>query len=76
MLLHDPSDVFLEVAKACQYLGYELLSMCSFALLVVSWGVLRLGVLPGWLIRSAVYVLHPVSQHDPSRLAFAAARDL
>lgn len=54
IFLHDPSDVFLELAKVCQYLGYELPAVCCFSLLLISWGMLRLVILPFWLIRSAV----------------------
>ena len=56
MLLHDPSDIALEVAKICNYLNMDQLATVFFALLLLSWLVLRLVLFPFWLIRSAMYV--------------------
>ena len=52
MLLHDPSDIFLEGAKMCNYAGWERPSVVLFVLLLVTWFALRLVVLPGWIISS------------------------
>lgn len=52
MLLHDPSDIFLEGAKLCNMAGWELPTIILFALLLTTWGFLRLVVLPFWIIRS------------------------
>lgn len=54
MILHDPSDVCLESAKVCQYLGFERAATGFFVLLLLSWLGLRLVVFPFWLIRSAM----------------------
>ena len=59
MILHDPSDIFLEAAKIAQYVGHESLATASFAMLVVSWFILRLLVFPFWLISSAMYLHLP-----------------
>ena len=52
MALHDPSDVFLDAAKLSDYLGLEAASVIFFVLLLLSWGALRLVLLPFWVIRS------------------------
>ena len=54
MFLHDPSDIFLDAAKLSQYLGHESTATILFVLLLVTWFVARLVVLPFWLIRSAM----------------------
>ena len=54
MFLHDPSDIFLDAAKLSQYLGHESTATMLFVLLLVTWFVARLVVLPFWLIRSAM----------------------
>ena len=54
MLLHDPSDIFLEGAKICDYAGWELPATGLFVLLLATWGFLRLVVLPLAIIRSAL----------------------
>jgi TLC domain len=52
MVLHDPSDIFLEAAKLLNYVGAETASVSCFAGLILSWLVLRLTLLPFWVIRS------------------------
>ena len=54
MLLHDPSDVFLEGAKLLNYAGLDLPATATFAGLLCSWLVLRLVLLPFWVIRSCM----------------------
>lgn len=56
MLLHDPSDIFLEAAKLLNYAGLELPSVAAFAGLLCSWLALRLVLLPLWVIRSCMWV--------------------
>lgn len=56
MLLHDPSDIFLEGAKMCNYAGVEALAVAMFALLLVTWFGLRLVILPWWIISSIWWV--------------------
>ena len=57
MLLHDPSDIFLEAAKLASYAGAEAPSTLCFAALLLTWCSLRLGLLPFWVIRSAMCAL-------------------
>lgn len=59
MLLHDPSDIFLEGAKLCDMAGLELPVIILFALLLTTWGILRLVVLPFWIIHSMLCVPAP-----------------
>ena len=54
MLLHDPSDIFLEAAKLASYAGAEAPSTLLFTALLLTWCSLRLGLLPFWVIRSAL----------------------
>jgi len=54
MILHDPSDICLEAAKVASYAGAEAPSTALFAALLLTWCSLRLGVLPFWVIRSAL----------------------
>eukprot|EP00884_Botryococcus_braunii_P017445 jgi/Botrbrau1/4384/Bobra.105_2s0030.1 len=66
MVLHDPSDVFLEVAKLLNYIGAETPSIICFAGLIVSWLVLRLILLPFWVIRSTGWgVIRELGQIPP-----------
>lgn len=55
MLLHDPSDVFLEGAKLCNYADWDLPATTLFAALLVSWLGLRLVLLP-WVVHSCLCV--------------------
>ncbi len=54
MLLHDPSDIFLEAAKLLNYAGLDLPATAAFAGLLCSWLLLRLVLLPFWVIRSCM----------------------
>ena len=53
MLLHDASDILMELAKIMQYLEAETASVVTFAAFMLSWVVLRLGLLPFVIIPSA-----------------------
>ena len=61
MLLHDPSDIFLEAAKLASYAGAEAPSTLLFTALLLTWCSLRLGLLPFWVIRSALCGPRPCS---------------
>ncbi|KAK9834823.1 hypothetical protein WJX81_001328 [Elliptochloris bilobata] len=61
MLLHEPSDIFLEAAKLASYAGAEAPSTLLFAALLLSWCSLRLGLLPFWVIRSALFEVRTLS---------------
>ncbi|CAK9210723.1 unnamed protein product [Sphagnum troendelagicum] len=52
LLLHDISDIFMELAKLFKYSRNELGASISFSLFVVSWFVLRLIIFPLWVIWS------------------------
>jgi ceramide synthetase len=65
MALHDATDVFLEVAKACNYTKRENAATAAFAGFAVSWGVLRLLVLPLTVIRGALFELPLVLDGRP-----------
>ena len=54
MLLHDPSDIFLEAAKLCDYASLDGAATVFFVGLLLSWIVLRLVLLPFWVIRSCM----------------------
>ncbi len=54
MLLHDPSDIFLEAAKLLNYAGLDPSATAAFAGLLCSWLLLRLTLLPFWVIRSCM----------------------
>lgn len=54
MLLHDPSDIFLEAAKLLNYAGLDLPATAAFVGLLCSWMALRLLLLPFWVIRSCM----------------------
>lgn len=58
MLLHDPSDIFLESAKLCAYADLDSLATALFAGLLLSWFALRLVLLPFWVIRSCMCAPH------------------
>ena len=57
LLLHDFSDVFLNIGKMGSYLDAEIPANGAFAIFVVSWGFLRLYCLP-WVIYEC-YALCP-----------------
>ena len=61
MLLHDPSDIFLEAAKLASYAGADTPSTLLFTALLLTWCSLRLGLLPFWVIRSALCGPQPCS---------------
>ncbi|XP_024396560.1 ceramide synthase 1 LOH3 isoform X2 [Physcomitrium patens] len=52
LLLHDISDVFLEIAKLCKYSHFEVGASVCFGLFALSWFVLRLVIFPFWIIWS------------------------
>lgn len=51
----DICDVFLEVARSANYLGWDIVSNISFAVLLLAWVTLRLLVFPFVIMRSAYY---------------------
>ncbi|KAK9865454.1 hypothetical protein WJX84_003860 [Apatococcus fuscideae] len=65
MLLHDASDILMELAKMMQYLKAETASVVTFAAFMISWVVLRLGILPFIIIPSAWWESPKVIGHFP-----------
>ncbi|KAK9908166.1 hypothetical protein WJX75_003679 [Coccomyxa subellipsoidea] len=65
MLLHDPSDIFLEGAKICNYADWDLPATSLFAALLVSWLALRLVLLPFWVVRSCLFGVQHVLGYLP-----------
>ncbi len=55
MLLHDTTDVIMEVAKNLNYAGFDLASTSVFVLFMLSWAALRLTAFPFVLIRSTLF---------------------
>lgn len=55
LLLHDPSDILLELAKLLNYAGKEALSTLAFASMMLSWAALRLWIFPTYVVHSAMY---------------------
>ncbi|KAG6550431.1 hypothetical protein Mapa_008394 [Marchantia paleacea] len=64
LALHDASDVFLEVAKLTKYSGSELIPAVAFVVFAISWIVLRLVILPFWIIRSTSYEVLTVADRS------------
>eukprot|EP00955_Chlamydomonas_euryale_P041442 351978-Chlamydomonas_euryale.AAC.5 len=54
MLLHDISDIFLELAKLCRYCRRPTAATVSFATFFVSWVALRMLYFPLVIIRSTL----------------------
>lgn len=55
LLLHDPSDILLELAKLLNYAGKENASTLSFVSMMLSWAALRLWIFPTYVVHSAMY---------------------
>lgn len=52
MLLHDPSDIILEVTKMLNYAEWELSSTVMFVVFMLSWLLTRLVYFPFWIVWS------------------------
>lgn len=52
MVLHDPSDIILEVTKMLNYAEQELPSTIMFVVFMLSWFLTRLVYLPFWIVWS------------------------
>ncbi|GFR45454.1 hypothetical protein Agub_g6851 [Astrephomene gubernaculifera] len=55
ILLHDVSDIFLELAKLCRYANRETMGMVAFILFFISWVVCRVAIFPVFAIRSTLF---------------------
>lgn len=52
MVLHDPSDIILEVTKMLNYAEWELPSTIMFVVFMLSWFLTRLVYFPFWIVWS------------------------
>ena len=52
MVLHDPSDIILEVTKMLKYAECELPSTVMFVVFMLSWLLTRLVYFPIWIVWS------------------------
>lgn len=55
LLLHDTSDILLELAKLLNYAGQEAASIAAFLAMAGSWFYLRLYLFPRHIIYSSMY---------------------
>ncbi len=56
MILHDPSDIILEVTKMLNYAEWEQTSTVMFAVFMASWFLTRLVYFPFWIVWSTRWV--------------------
>lgn len=52
MVLHDPSDIILEVTKMLNYAEWELTSTVMFVVFMASWFLTRLVYFPFFIVWS------------------------
>ncbi len=52
MVLHDPSDIILEVTKMLSYAEWEQTSTVMFVVFMASWFLTRLVYFPFWIVWS------------------------
>lgn len=88
MVLHDPSDIILEVTKMLNYAEQELPSTIMFVVFMLSWLLTRLIYFPFWIVlstRSASCPASKVSKEQVNRTGqkekkspcpWASSRDL
>lgn len=55
MVLHDPSDIILEVTKLLSYAKWEKVSTGMFVVFMASWFFTRLVYFPFWVVWSTRY---------------------
>ena len=55
LVVHDASDIFLEIGKLTKYSGLVVAPSIAFVLFAISWVILRLIIFPFVLIRSTRY---------------------
>ncbi len=56
MILHDPSDIILEVTKMLNYAEREQTSTVMFVVFMASWFFTRLIYFPFWIVWSTRWV--------------------
>lgn len=65
MLLHDTTDVLMELAKIFNYCKCGLAANSTFAVFTVSWAVLRLFCFPYFIVRSTMFEVQEVLGFRP-----------
>ncbi|GLI70104.1 hypothetical protein VaNZ11_014883 [Volvox africanus] len=55
ILIHDVSDIFLELAKLCRYADRGDIGVLAFIVFFVSWVVCRVIIFPVFVIRSTLF---------------------
>ncbi|KAL3130443.1 hypothetical protein ABBQ38_008266 [Trebouxia sp. C0009 RCD-2024] len=65
MLLHDPSDIILEVTKMLNYAEWELSSTVMFVVFMLSWFLTRLVYFPFWIVWSTSFEVEAVLGFKP-----------
>ncbi|GIL87382.1 hypothetical protein Vretimale_1689 [Volvox reticuliferus] len=55
ILIHDVSDIFLEMAKLCRYADRNDIGLPTFIVFFVSWIVCRVVIFPAFVIRSTLF---------------------
>lgn len=55
ILIHDVSDIFLEMAKLCRYANRDDLGVPAFVVFFVSWVICRVVIFPLFVIRSTLF---------------------
>ena len=63
MILHDPSDIILEVTKMLNYAEWEQTSTVMFAVFMASWFLTRLVYFPFWIVWSTRWVANAAVLH-------------
>lgn len=63
IIVHDCSDMFLEIMKMAKYVKNQRLLDASFVVFTLVWVVMRLGVYPFWIMPRTI--IDPVSMNGP-----------
>ena len=70
MLVCDVADIFLELAKLFHYSKKEMPATIAFLAFAVIWITTRLGVYPGWIMRSYIVDAPKLANELPGYEAF------
>ena len=58
LFAHNVNDIFLETAKLCNYMGFNLLANINFVLLILSWIISRLYFLPFHILHTTYFDIY------------------
>jgi len=70
LLVHDCSDVFLELAKMLHYAKLNTLCDVIFGIFVLVWTFTRLGLFPTWILYSATVEAPQILEMFPAYYIF------